>query len=29
MIPHAGHMVQFERPVEFDAALLDFLKESP
>jgi pimeloyl-ACP methyl ester carboxylesterase len=29
MIPRAGHMVQFERPVEFDAALLDFLKETP
>ena len=29
MIPRAGHMVQFERPVEFDAALLEFLKEAP
>jgi len=29
MIPRAGHMVQFERPVEFDAALLQFLKETP
>ena len=29
MIPRAGHMVQFERPVEFDAALLEFLKETP
>ncbi|MGZ3438493.1 MAG: alpha/beta fold hydrolase, partial [Polyangia bacterium] len=29
MIPRAGHMVQFERPVEFDKALLEFLKETP
>jgi pimeloyl-ACP methyl ester carboxylesterase len=29
MIPRAGHMVQFERPVDFDAALLEFLKEAP
>ncbi|MDB4967394.1 MAG: Pimeloyl-ACP methyl ester carboxylesterase [Myxococcales bacterium] len=29
MIPRAGHMVQFERPAEFDAAVLDFLKEAP
>lgn len=29
MIPRAGHMVQFERPVEVDAALLEFLKEAP
>ncbi len=29
MIPRAGHMVQFERPVQFDAALLEFLKETP
>jgi pimeloyl-ACP methyl ester carboxylesterase len=27
MIPRAGHMVQFERPVEFDAAVLDFLQQ--
>jgi pimeloyl-ACP methyl ester carboxylesterase len=29
MIPRAGHMVQFERPVEFDRAVLEFLKEAP
>jgi pimeloyl-ACP methyl ester carboxylesterase len=29
MIPRAGHMVQFERPAEFDAAVLEFLKEAP
>jgi pimeloyl-ACP methyl ester carboxylesterase len=29
LIPHAGHMVQFERPAEVDAAVLDFLKEVP
>ena len=29
MIPRAGHMVQFERPAEFDAALLHFLEEAP
>jgi pimeloyl-ACP methyl ester carboxylesterase len=29
MIPRAGHMVQFERPAEVDAAVLDFLKEVP
>jgi pimeloyl-ACP methyl ester carboxylesterase len=29
MIPRAGHMAQFERPVEFDAALLHFLEEAP
>jgi pimeloyl-ACP methyl ester carboxylesterase len=29
LVPHAGHMVQFERPVEVDAAVLDFLKEVP
>jgi pimeloyl-ACP methyl ester carboxylesterase len=29
LIGHAGHMVQFERPAEFDAAVLDFLKEDP
>jgi pimeloyl-ACP methyl ester carboxylesterase len=27
VIPRAGHMVQFERPEAFDAAVLDFLKE--
>ena len=29
VIPRAGHMVQFERPREFDRAVLDFLKEVP
>jgi pimeloyl-ACP methyl ester carboxylesterase len=29
MIPRAGHMVQFERPEELDAALLEFVKEIP
>jgi pimeloyl-ACP methyl ester carboxylesterase len=29
MIPRAGHMVQFERPDAFDAAVLEFLKEAP
>ena len=29
MIPRAGHMVQFERPAEFDAAVLAFLQEAP
>jgi pimeloyl-ACP methyl ester carboxylesterase len=29
LIPRAGHMVQFERPDEFDTAVLDFLKEIP
>jgi pimeloyl-ACP methyl ester carboxylesterase len=29
MIPRAGHMVQFERPAELNAAVLDFLKETP
>jgi pimeloyl-ACP methyl ester carboxylesterase len=29
IIPRAGHMVQFERPFEFDRAVLDFLKEVP
>jgi pimeloyl-ACP methyl ester carboxylesterase len=29
MIPRAGHMVQVERPAEFDAAVLAFLKEIP
>ena len=29
VVPRAGHMVQFERPAEFDAAVLDFLKEVP
>lgn len=29
LVPRAGHMVQFERPAEFDAAVLDFLKEVP
>jgi pimeloyl-ACP methyl ester carboxylesterase len=26
-ISHAGHMVQFERPDEWNGAVLDFLKE--
>jgi pimeloyl-ACP methyl ester carboxylesterase len=29
LVPRAGHMVQFERPAEFDAAVLAFLKEVP
>jgi pimeloyl-ACP methyl ester carboxylesterase len=29
IVPRAGHMVQFERPAEFDAAVLAFLKEVP
>jgi pimeloyl-ACP methyl ester carboxylesterase len=29
MVPRAGHMVQFERPADFDAVLLEFLKEAP
>jgi len=29
VIPRAGHMVQFERPLELDKAVLDFLKEIP
>jgi pimeloyl-ACP methyl ester carboxylesterase len=29
MVPRAGHMVQFERPAEVDAALLAFLREIP
>jgi pimeloyl-ACP methyl ester carboxylesterase len=29
VLPRAGHMVQFERPREFDRAVDDFLKEIP